>query len=349
LRDPWLRQRQAFHDAANWLTVLMGHLEALRRAPGSSRHLELARRAARAAHRLCALPPDSASVSVAVDAGRLARRLVLHLEPAAGAQNVELREEVGHGLPTVQADPSGLEDALLNLLRNAIEASPPGGVVRLSLAPVPEGFVRIGVQDEGEGMPESDPDPVAELGRSDKEGVDRGLGLSRVRGWLDSMGATLEIDRAPGGGASVGFTLAAALPQSRKEPRVGGLRVLLVEDDVAVSEVLSLLLAADGHAVERSGDCESALAAFEPGVFGLVLCDQNLPDGTGEELLRRLSSLDPKPACFLVTGAPESVHSPDPSRIRVLAKPVSRDDLRRAAAVAAENAQTPDQARASDA
>jgi CheY-like chemotaxis protein len=284
-----------------------------------------------------------------VDIGRLARRLALHLDSAASAQGVDLRVEEGDRLPEVQADPSSLEDALLNLLRNGIEASPSGGMVRLSLVPVADGFVRIRIEDEGRGMPESVVDPVAGPARSDKEGVDRGLGLLRVRKWLESMGAALEVERSPEGGASVGFTLAAASGQVRKEPRIGGLRVLLVEDDVAVAEVLSLLLAADGHAVERSGDCESALAAFEPGAFGLVLCDQNLPDGTGEELLRTLSSLDPRPACFLVTGAPESVHSADPSRIRVLAKPVSRDDLRRAAATAAANAETPDQARASDA
>ena len=101
MRDPWLRQRQTLHDAANWLTVLMGHLEALRLSPESARHLELARRAARAAHRLCALPPDSAAVSVAVDVDRLARRLVLHLESAARNHGVELSVESAERLPAV--------------------------------------------------------------------------------------------------------------------------------------------------------------------------------------------------------------------------------------------------------
>ena len=135
-------------------------------------------------------------------------------------------------------------------------------------------------------------------------------------------------------------------------PATGALRILLVEDDVAVAEVLSLLLGADGHRVAHQPDVQDALASFVAGTFDLVLCDQNLPDGAGTELLAKLGAADPAIARFLVTGDPESVHSAPPGTIDgVLAKPVSRDDLRRAVshAQATGGANSSDQARSGDA
>lgn len=336
-RDPWLSQRQAFHDAANWLTVLLGHLEMLREQPDSARHLELARRAARAAHRLCALPPGGMPVSGAVDPVRHGARALEHLRPAAGRLGIALEIRYGE-LPQVAADASGFDDALLNLLRNAIEATPEGGTVTLCLEQGEVGFVRIRVLDQGPGIAPAQRGAILEPGVSGKEGVDRGLGLSRVREWLAERGAVLEIGDAPEGGASIGFALPAApaRDRDRQSAAAGALRILLVEDDVAVAEVLTLLLATDGHRVDHAADAGTAEGLFAPGAFDLALCDQNLPDGSGEDLARRFLAADPALSCFLVTGAPESVHCSDDSRLGVLAKPVSRDDLRRAAAQAAQ-------------
>jgi CheY-like chemotaxis protein len=331
-RDPWLSQRQAFHDAANWLTVLLGHLEMLREHPGSARHLELARRAARAAHRLCALPPGSGRAAGAVDALRHGARVIEHLRPAAERQGITL-EFAGSEVPKVAADAPGFDDAILNLLRNALEVTPRGGRVRLIVEKAGPGFVAVQVQDGGPGVSKEVRTRLGDPGRSTKSGVDRGLGLSRVVEWLAGYGTDLEVEDAPGGGASIGFSLGAvpAVP-ARPPVRGGALRILLVEDDVAVAEVLALLLATDGHQVEHAGDLAAAEAAFIPGAFDLALCDQNLPDGRGEDLATSFLTADPSIACFLVTGSPESVNCSDDPRLRVLAKPVSRDQLRRAVA-----------------
>ena len=331
-RDPWLSQRQAFHDAANWLTVLLGHLEMLREHPESARHLELARRAARAAHRLCALPPGSARGPGSLDVVRHGGRVIDHLRPAAEARGIIL-EFAESDVSMVAADAPGFDDALLNLLRNALEATPEGGRVALLIEGAGPGFVGIRVLDGGPGVPEEERRRLGEPGRSVKPGTDRGLGLSRVREWLARCGTGLEVESAPDGGASIGFSLPAAPSAAeRPAPRSEALRILIVEDDVAVGEVLALLLATDGHRVDQAGDIAAAESLFVAARFDLVLCDQNLPDGLGEGLARRILAQDPRIVCFLVTGSPESVNCSDDPRLRVLAKPVSRDDLRRAAA-----------------
>ena len=359
LRDPWLAQRQTFHDAANWLTVLLGHVEVLGTAEDREhfdRHLELARRAARAAHRLCALPPGEGHSTGILDPLRHAGRLVAHVRTFAASVGVQV-ELLVDSSPSSRlsliADPSDFDDAVLNLLRNAIEATPAGGRVRLKVGPAGPGFVGIVVEDEGPGIEEEQVHRMGVPGHSTKEGSDRGLGLSRVRAWLESSGARLEIGAADGAGASVGFSLPVA-PESVPAPApvAGGLRILLVEDDVAVAEVLSLLLGADGHQVVHEPDVRDALTRFVSGAFDLALCDQNLPDGTGRALLAKLRQIDPLITGFLVTGDPELVHSPSPGMIDgVLAKPVSRDDLRRAVSVAraTDRSSSSDQARSGDA
>jgi CheY-like chemotaxis protein len=255
--------------------------------------------------------------------------------------------------PSVVADPSGFDDAVLNLLRNAVEATPAGGRVFLRIGMAGPGFVGIVVEDEGPGIEEELREKIGEPGWSTRRGGDRGLGLSRVRAWLESSGARLDVGAVPGAGASVGFSLPVA-PETEAVgvPSSGALRILLVEDDVAVAEVLSLLLGADGHQVEHEADVQDALARFVPGAFDLVLCDQNLPDGSGAELLAKLRRADPAITGFLVTGDPESVHSSSHGMTDgVLAKPVSRDDLRRAVsfARATDRASSSDQARSGDA
>lgn len=334
--DAWLSQRQALHDAANWLTVLLGHVEALSDAATGderTRHLELARRAARAAHRLCALPPGPPSARpTGIDASAHCERLVAHVRAEARLRGVEIQLQSSVSGP-VQTDGPGFDDAVLNLLRNAVEATPAGGSVCLRIAGADPGWIRVEVDDSGSGVPLEMRARLGEAGASTREGTDRGLGLSRVHGWLASHGSTLISGDSPAGGARMAFTLPLVQVRAGQvRPAADGLGILLVEDDVAVAEVLELLLAADGHQVTVRSDFGDALSHFEPGSFDLVLCDQNLPDGRGEDLLARISAADPDLRCFLVTGDPQSVQCPDASIFGVLAKPVSRAELRRTVA-----------------
>ena len=248
------------------------------------------------------------------------------------ARGVSLRLEHGE-LPSVVADAAGFDDALLNLLRNALEATPEGGAVSLVLERAGSGFVRVRVMDQGPGSPRTSGPASASPGRPQRWAS---IAASDCRGWLPGSRSGVRSSRStmlPAAGLRSGSPWSAPERGSRRLRAEGGaLRILLVEDDLAVAEVLTLLLATDGHRIDQAGDIAAAETFFAPGTYDLVLCDQNLPDGAGEDLARRLVDHDAALACFLVTGAPESVNCTGSPRLRVLAKPVSRDDLRRAVA-----------------
>jgi CheY-like chemotaxis protein len=331
LEDPWLHQRQVLHDAANWLTVLSGHVEALRGETDEAefaRHRELARRAVRAALRLCGLPPGTAPVRASTDAGRIARRVVEHLRRAASTRGIELECECREP-KAVLTDIAGLEDALLNLVRNALEAAPRGSRVMVRVLPEsPEGFATISVEDEGPGIDESVRRRLGRPGASSREGVERGLGLSRVVGWLDSVGANLAVDSNPGVGTRMSFSL----PISRAgDPAISGdrARILLVEDDLAVAEVISLLLRGDGHPVLHAADLADARDRVRADRPDVVLCDQGLPDGSGMELLDQLARERSTAIRILLTGDATAAAEAENRGHLALAKPVGRDDLRR--------------------
>jgi CheY-like chemotaxis protein len=311
--------------------VLAGHVEALHGATDRAefaRHRELARRAVRAALRLCGLPPGTAPVRAATDAGRIARRVVAHLREPASSRGIELQCDCPQ--PTeVLTDIAGLEDALLNLVRNAIEAAPPGSRVGVrARRGSPEGFVTLAVEDDGPGIEESVRRRLGQPGTSNREGVERGLGLSRVVSWLDSVGATLEVESSPGAGTRMSFSLPIPIAGESTDPG-DGLRILLVEDDLAVAEVVSLLLQGDGHVVLHAADLADARDRFRAEHPDVVLCDEGLPDGSGTELLDLVAGERSGAIGVLLTGdATAAARAADRGHL-ALAKPVARDDLRR--------------------
>jgi two-component system sensor histidine kinase KdpD len=114
-------------------------------------------------------------------------------------------------LPAVLADPVLLERAVANVVDNAISFTPAGERVRIEASEL-DGRVELRVIDHGPGIPEADRQrvlqPFQRLGDSRPGGV--GLGLAVADGFLTAMGATIDIDDTPGGGA----TMTIGLPRS---------------------------------------------------------------------------------------------------------------------------------------
>ena len=156
---------------------------------------------------------------VVLSVSRMARRLM-------GSQ-IRVDEQLGADLPQVQADPAALEQALLNLVVNARDAMPGGGLIRITtdacelepgsravaetgLKPGP--FVRLSVQDEGVGMDAATQARIFEPFFSTKEpGRGAGLGLSIVYGILRQTGGAITVTSAPQQGATFVVYLPAAV------------------------------------------------------------------------------------------------------------------------------------------
>lgn len=118
-------------------------------------------------------------------------------------QGITVEDECRRDLPPIRADELQIEQALHNILRNAVEAMPEGGVLRIaSRASRDHGWLDIVVQDSGPGIPEEDRERIFQSFYTTKSGG-TGLGLSIVQGVLKNHGGEISLDRPAEGGARV--------------------------------------------------------------------------------------------------------------------------------------------------
>ncbi len=108
------------------------------------------------------------------------------------------------------------------------------------------------------------------------------------------------------------------------------LRILLVDDEPLVREVLNACLAVDGHSVISVGDAREALEQIHSGAWDVVLTDRMMPGLSGEELAAEIKRFDPQIPVVLVTGMLDAIeHAADISMVDVfLRKPFTQQTLR---------------------
>ena len=144
------------------------------------------------------------------DLGELLRRVLDFVTDELTQARVAAALELAGELPPVPMDESQLRQALLNLIRNAVEAQPDGGSVRIT-AGTADGGVEFAVQDRGAGVPQEQQEAVFEPFVSTKE-RGTGLGLAITRQIIEAHGGTIRYEAAPGGGAIFRVCLPTAPP-----------------------------------------------------------------------------------------------------------------------------------------
>jgi signal transduction histidine kinase/CheY-like chemotaxis protein len=235
-------------------------------------------------------------------------------EPLAAVQHVKLTvdDRLGEG-PRPVADPMRLRQVLINLLSNAIKYNRDGGIALVAVEATDHSTIRISVTDAGNGISESDMlklfHPFERLGEQ-KSGRSTGTGLGLVitKGLVEAMGGNLAVESEVGTGSTFSFELAEAdettpLPLTsgdsgsrRKRSDLTG-HVLYVEDDDANIELVQRVIERDrpGLELETAMTGAEGVQAFAARRPDLLLLDLNLPDMSGEQVLRQLRS-DPHTA-----------------------------------------------------
>ncbi|HTK36567.1 MAG TPA: ATP-binding protein [Caulobacteraceae bacterium] len=261
-------------------------------------------------------------------------------------ENIQVALSLPPDLWAVEADPSELELALLNLAVNARDAMPSGGQVRIeaeNLAGFKQGellgdYVRLSVSDTGGGIAPDQIGHVFEPFFTTKEvGKGTGLGLSQVYGFTRSSGGDARIDSVVGRGTKVSLYL----PRSRKpltraeEPKTlesvpdGQGRILLVEDDPAVAAMVCEMLKDLGYEVSHASAAAAALDVLdhEP-AFDLVFSDMVMPGGMdGIELAREVGRRRPELPILLTTGFSPAAAAAQREGRRLLPKPYTIENL----------------------
>jgi PAS domain S-box-containing protein len=362
------------HDFNNLLMAVLGSLELLgKRLPEDERSHRLLENAVKAAQRGAALTQRLLAFArrqelrpEAVDLDQLVRGMDALLERALGA-GVRLEQSIPADLPPIRVDANQLELSLLNLVVNARDAMPAGGVLTISASEqvvdadtrLPAGsYVRICVSDTGSGMDETTLAKASEPFFTTKgPGKGTGLGLSMVQGLAAQSGGGLRLSSELGRGTTAELWLpraeqaAAALPSTAPEApaellSTAQIRVLVVDDDVLVSTGTVAMLEDLGHAVVEVHSGAQALERLAAGEeIDLVITDHAMPEMTGIELARRIRAAYPQMKIILATGYAELPQGAD-SEFPRLAKPFHQKEL--AAAIFGLNSagtNTPGQAR----
>jgi signal transduction histidine kinase/CheY-like chemotaxis protein len=196
-----------------------------------------------------------------------------------------------------------------NLISNAIEATASGGEVTVALI-VDDGRARITVSDTGTGVPDNIKHKIFNpffTTKTSSQGA--GLGLSVAHGIAVRHGGSISVGTSSG---SIGSTFSAGFPivdapaqevETPEQPvEISKMRVMVVDDDPQIRDVLTDMLTLIDHDSDSFEDAEAALAGYEKGKYDLVITDLGMPGMSGLELTVELKKTDPELPIAMVTG-----------------------------------------------
>ncbi len=268
---------------------------------------------------------------------------------------IEMKLDFSAENDSLYADPSQLEQVILNLATNARDAMrEKGGCLTLSVSNIgfdgepPEPDMRSGqylmvaVKDTGCGMAEDVQQRIFEPFFTTKEqGQGTGLGLAVAYGIVKGYNGAITVASRPGEGSVFRVFLPTAEMEEETEGQeeelaLGGHeRILFVDDEPTLVEVADTMLSRLGYTVTTKTDPRQALQAFleDPEGYDIVVTDQTMPEMTGLDLVRCLFAIRPDIPTILCTGYSEAVSKADAERLGIRAfvmKPLSRLELAKA-------------------
>ncbi len=296
-----------------------------------------------------------------VDLNRLAQQIVERTrarwsdQPQQRGIMIELKCSLAPDLLDVCGADNEIRDALTNLIFNAVDAMPNGGVleVRTRMADMgapgttPARRVLLEVSDTGIGMDEETRRRCLEPFFTTKGERGTGLGLAMVYGMAQRHGCTLEIDSNPGDGTTIRLVFPVGAAASSSSARVPGLqvparslRLLVVDDDPVLNDSLRKTLQEDGHRVTVAGGGQAGIDAFrsarqtsEP--FDVVITDLGMPYVDGRQVVDSVRATSPDTPIIMLTGWGQRLLADNgrtPQADRVLSKPPRLRELRAALA-----------------
>jgi PAS domain S-box-containing protein len=312
------------HDFNNILTVVLGNLDLLRRAPEQRRErlinnaVQAVEQGRKLTQQLLAFGRRHLHQPEVLDLNRLILGMDDMLKQSLRG-DIQVVFDLTEEPWPVEVDPAQLQIALINLAVNARDAMPRGGQFRIRTENVTipggelEQSVAIAVSDTGSGMP---PEVVARAFEpffTTKEvGKGTGLGLPQVYAFVQQSHGSVRITSEVGRGTTFTISLPRTRAQILETPRASHdhaeperpLRVLLVEDNAQVAEVAASVLAERGHTVVSSAGASEALRVLDSGQsFDVILSDLVMPgEMNGFDLAQRARERWPTLPVLLATG-----------------------------------------------
>ncbi|HXB74183.1 MAG TPA: ATP-binding protein [Candidatus Acidoferrales bacterium] len=339
-------------DFNNMLTVISGYAELLRAdhpvgTPARKFVDEIiyaGERAAALTRQLLAFSRGLAAQPQLLDLNALIKNMDPMLRRLLG-QNIELTLMPGPGLGRVKADPSQLEQVVVNLASNARDAMPGGGKLVIETANAdldeagstplgihPGAYVMLAVSDTGVGMDAETRSRLFEPFFTTKApGKGSGLGLATVYGAIKQAEGQVTVYSQPNCGTIFEIYFPRATEKAGEEVRKGSAKgsetILVVDDEEGVRKLCGAVLQANGYDALEASTGNSALVAFEKNShkIDLVLTDVVMAQMGGFELGRQLRERKPGLKILYMSGYPE--HAINAAATAFLHKPFTPDGL----------------------
>lgn len=297
------------HDFRNLLTVIAAHTDHVRREVADNKVVlnsldtveEALAQASQVTRSLLTFSKKLDTVMVPLNLSETVEgttKMIIRTMPASVTVDVHANLEPA---PWVEADPTQIQQVLLNLVLNARDAMPDGGNLSIELHdhPTDVKFVQLIVRDSGYGMTPEISSRVFEPFFTTKAGErGTGLGLATVHGIIENHGGRIEVDTKPGKGAI--FTITLPKTERRQEvhrerprriaPGGRGERILLAEHNHQVLQVVAATLKEFGFDVIKIRDSEQLQKMLESDgePVRLLVVDTDLPKRSAIDLIRDL-------------------------------------------------------------
>ncbi len=267
---------------------------------------------------------------------------------------INIRQNIQAGNETVLADPTHINQVMMNLCINASHAmEQTGGDLTISVSKItsdetsagvfpdlkPGNYVKLTVSDTGPGMESYILDRIFDPYFTTKEvGKGSGMGLAVVHGIVKHLGGAILVDSKPGKGASFHIFLPSTMDEAevdmktKEELPLGKETILFVDDEKSIALLVKQMLERLGYQVETKTSPLEALELFclRPDRFDLVITDMTMPQMTGVMLSERLKEIRREIPVIVCTGYSDLIDEEKSAEMGIAAyvmKPVSMQEI----------------------
>ncbi len=201
-----------------------------------------------------------------------------------------------------------IREIFINIINNSLDAMPEGGSISFSTWSGSD-TTYVSVSDTGEGMSEDVKKRIFDPFFTTKMAVGTGLGMSTAYGIINRHGGKIEVKSELGKGSTFTLqfptTMKSAIPKEaspEQETMNMNLRILVVDDEKEICEILEYFLSKKGHMVRTANSGREAIILINDTEYDLVLTDMAMPDVYGYEVVKALNKLEKRPKIGIITG-----------------------------------------------
>ena len=269
------------------------------------------------------------------------------------ASQIVVEKDLAADLPPTMLDFHQIQQVVLNLLNNAEQAIVEvkrGGTLRLTTRQAGD-RIECRISDDGPGVPPEIAERIFEpFFTTKKEGKGTGLGLSLCYGIIQEHGGSIRVEGRPGQGATFVIDLPllgnpeTARPETpaAETPALTSLRILVIDDETSIQDLLVELLRNQGHQVDTASDVPEALQKIASNGHDLIISDMKMPHGTGRDIYRAVLQKNARMARRIVFTTGDGASAEIKKFLteagnEILFKPFKLEDLAKAIALATRN------------